>query len=444
MGERRSMTRRLTRQEFLALSAGAGAGFVLAGCGGSQTEVQTAGSGKSYNGPKVTLSFWNGFTGGDGPYMQKLVEEFSAQNKKINVSMNRVEWEDYYQKVPQAVQAGRGPDLGIMHIDQLPTNAARGVIIPLEDVANTLNLKKENFFSVVWDAGVYNNQRYGIPLDIHPLGFYYNKGVMEKAGLDPNTPPQTKDDYMAALEQMKGNGIQGHWMSPFLFTGGFTFDALLYQFGGRLYNEDGTNATFNSQAGVDALTWMVDLVKEGYSPKDLAQDDEFTAFQNDENAFMWNGIWILLELRPVKGIEWGVATLPQIGSQKGAWANSHNFVIMNKRGQDPNKVAASKVFISWISQRSAEWAKAGQVPAREEVRESQEFKSLKYQPTFAKELPYVHFTPPVPGIAEVRLETLDPAINEAVLLKKEPESALDEAAKQADQLLKENRQKYQA
>jgi multiple sugar transport system substrate-binding protein len=444
MVERRLPIRRLTRQEFLLLSAGAGAGLALAGCGGSQTEVQTAGSGKSYNGPKVTLSFWNGFTGGDGPYMQKLVEEFSSQQKNINVSWNTAEWDVYYQKVPSAVQAGKGPDVAIMHIEQLPTNAARGVIIPLDDLTNVLNLKESDFVPEVWSAGLYDGKRYGIPLDIHPMGFYYNKGTMEKAGLDPNKPPQTRDDYMAALEQMKSKGIQGHWMSPFFFTGGMTFDALCYQFGGRLYNEDGTNATFNSQAGVDALTWMVDLVKEGYSPKDIAENDEYTAFQNGDNAFMWNGIWNILELVEVKGLEWGVATVPQIGSQKGAWGGSHNFVITNKRGQDPNKVAASKLFINWISKRSVEWAKAGQVPARKEVRESQEFKSLKYQPTFAKQLPYVHFLPSVPGIGDVRIETLDPAINEAVLLKKEPEAALDEAAKQADQILEENQQKYQA
>jgi multiple sugar transport system substrate-binding protein len=62
------MGRRVTRQEFLLMSAGAG--LALAGCGGSQSSVQTAGSGKSYNGPKVSLSFWNRFTGGDGPYMR--------------------------------------------------------------------------------------------------------------------------------------------------------------------------------------------------------------------------------------------------------------------------------------------------------------------------------------------------------------------------------------
>jgi multiple sugar transport system substrate-binding protein len=56
----------------------------------------------------------------------------------------------------------------------------------------------------------------------------------------------------------------------------------------------------------------------------------------------------------------------------------------------------------------------------------------------------VHFPPPVPGIADVQLNALDPAVQEALLLKKEPKAALDEAASQANQLLEENRQKYQA
>lgn len=445
MGRGRARGRGLTRQDFLLLGAGAGAGVMLAGCGGSSTDLEKAGTGgKSYNGPKVSLSFWNGFTGGDGPYMQKLVDEFNSQEKNIDVSMNTVEWETYYQKVPSAVQSGKGPDLGIMHIDQLPTNAARGVILALDDVASALKLKESDFVPVVWNAGEYNGKRYGIPLDIHPLGLYYNKSVMEKAGLDPDEPPQTRDDYMAALEQMKSKGIQGHWMSPFLFTGGLTFQALIYQFGGELYNADASEATFNSASGVSALTWMVDVVKNGYSPKDVAQDAEFTAFTNGDNAFMWNGIWNINPLDDINDLEWGAAPLPQIGSQKGAWANSHNFVIMNKRGQDPNKVAASKVFINWISKHSEEWAKAGQVPARNSVRDSQTFESLEWQPVFAEEISYVQFTPPEPGIGDVYTGSLDPAINEAVLLKKEPKAALDEAAGQADQLLKENKQKYQA
>src|ERR671917_1786936 len=156
------MGRRLTRQDFLLLSAGAGAGLALAGCGGGPQsnpavqQGQSAGSGKEYNGPKVDLAFWNGFTGADGPFMRELVEQFSAEHDNINVKMNTVEWVDYYQTVPSAVRSGKGPDVGIMHNDQLGTNAARGVIIPLEDVAKALGLEESQFSSLVWNAGIYN------------------------------------------------------------------------------------------------------------------------------------------------------------------------------------------------------------------------------------------------------------------------------------------------
>jgi len=449
MGEGRTGLRRLTRQQFLALGAGAGAGLFVAGCGGgaqNNPAVQGAGGdgGKTYEGPKVELAFWNGFTGGDGPFMRELVEQFSSENKNIDVKMNSVEWENYYTTVPSAVRSGKGPDVGIMHSDQLGTNAARGVIIPLDDVAGALGLKESDFASLIWQAGIYNGNRYGIPLDSHPLGLYYNKALMEEAGLDPNKPPQTRDEYESALSEMKAAGIQGSWTSPFPFTGVLMWESLLWQFGGDLYNSDVTKATFNSDAGVEALTWLVDLVKDGHSPKDVAQDAEYVAFQNGKNAFHWNGIWNINSFKEIKDLDWGVAPVPQIGDEKAVWSGSHNFVIMNQQPLDDNKVQASKVFINWISQRSIDWAKAGQVPARNSVRESQEFQSLQEQSELAKQIEYVHFVPPEPGIADVQLGSFDQAVNEAVLLRKEPKAALDEAAGKADQLLQENREKYQA
>ena len=93
-----------------------------------------------------------------------------------------------------------------------------------------------------------------------------------------------------------------------------------------------------------------------------------------------------------KDLEWGVTTVPRVGAEKGTWAGSHNFVIPQQRNQDPNELQASKVFINWIGENSAEWAEAGQVPARESVRETQAFQSLKEQNVFADELPYVHFS----------------------------------------------------
>jgi multiple sugar transport system substrate-binding protein len=118
-------------------------------------------------------------------------------------------------------------------------------------------------------------------------------------------------------------------------------------------------------------------------------------------------------------------------------------VITQQATTDENKVEASQVFINWISQQSIEWARAGQIPARNSVRESQEFEDLPEQSAIAQEVPYLQFVPPVPGIAEIQPETFEQAVNEAVLRQSDPQTALDEAAERADQLLEENRQKYE-
>lgn len=426
-----------------------GAAGVLAGCGSGSAGKPGAGpatgdgGAKGYDGPPVELDFWNGFTGGDGPFMRKIVDQFNSENQNIKIKMTVMQWADYYTKLPTAVSSGRGPAVAIMHVDSLATNAARNVIEPLDDVAKALDLKQDDFSEVVWKAGEYNGKRYGIPLDVHPLGFFYNKTLMTQAGLDPAKPPATADEYMAALDALKGKGIQGHWATPFPFTGVLSVQALLWQYGGELFNDDSSKATWADEAGVKALTWFSDLVKKGYSPKNVAQDADNIAVMNGKNAFIWNGIWNINTFKEKKGLEWGVAPLPNIGGKKAAWAGSHQFCLPKLKTPDPNKSTAARVFVNYVSQKSLEWAKGGQVPARKQVRESAEFKALTDQAALATQIDDLHFPPPVPGIGDA-LGELNKAVNEAVLLKAEPAKALSDAAARADKILEANRKKYGA
>ncbi|MEV7622281.1 ABC transporter substrate-binding protein [Actinoplanes sp. NPDC089786] len=442
------MNNNLTRRGLLGLGVGASGAVLLGACGDDGPNPVVNGGGSNaqpaattYSGPNVTLTFWNGFTGGDGPVMKSLVDKFNAANPNIKVTMNVYEWADYYQKVPAAVSTGNGPDLGIMHVEQVATNAARGVVLPLDDVAASLQLKEEDFSPPVWRAGVYNSKRYAIPLDVHPQGMFYNKKVLRTAGLDPEKPPTTNEEYLAALDALKAKGIQGHWASPFPFTGVHQFESLTWQFGGQLFDEVAGKPLFAEEPGVKALTWLVDLVKKGYSPKNVAQDADAIALQNGKAAFNWNGIWNINTLNGVKGLEWGVSALPQIGTQKAAWAGSHNFVQFKQKANDQNKLTAGKVFINYISQQSLEWAKGGQVPARKEVREGADFKALKEQSAIGSQIDDLHFPPSVPGIADA-MATMDVAVNEAILLRKEPAKALADAAGKAGQILEQNKKKY--
>jgi multiple sugar transport system substrate-binding protein len=175
------------------------------------------------------------------------------------------------------------------------------VILPLDRVAADLGLAEADFSPPVWQAGIFNGQRFGIPLDVFPDGLFYNKRVFQDAGLDPNTPPRTGAEYLSVLEQLKAAGIQGSWVGAVDTWGGRRLETLLWQFGGDLYNEDTTETTFNSDAGVQALTWWVDLIRNGYSPENVAGEDIITAFQNNQNAFGFGGINASLALSAVQG-----------------------------------------------------------------------------------------------------------------------------------------------
>ncbi|HET8589855.1 MAG TPA: ABC transporter substrate-binding protein [Nakamurella sp.] len=438
----------LTRRRFLAVTGAVGGAAALAACGGKSTPpavgnaAATSGSGgTAYDGPKVTVNFWNGWTGADGDVAKKMVADFNSKTSNVTVQMNIMQWADFFQKLPAAVTSGNGPDIAVMHIDDIPTQAAQSVIVPITDVANALGLQESDFAPAVWNGGMYSGKRYGIPIDVHDLGLYYNKTVMEKAGLDPDKPPTTGEEYLAACEKLKAAGIQGSWVSPFQFTGGFMFQSLLWQFGGDLYDKDVTKATWDSDAGVQALTWILDLIKKGYSPGNVAQDADYVALKGGKNAFNWQGIWQVNEATKLPDQKIATAPLPKVGSQGGVWGNSHQFVLPRTTSTDQNKAAAARYFVHWFTQNEIAWADSAKVPASNALAASAEFKKLTQLDAFAQEVPDVHFPPSVAGIGDATGKLFD-AYQAAVLGKQSPADALKSSAAQATKILADNKKKY--
>lgn len=434
---------RVTRRSLLASGALTGAGLMLGACGSTTTRDQlvaqgraAAGQGIGYDGPPVELEFWNGFTGGDGPFMRDLVDRFNREHDNVRVRMNVILWVDYYQKTTSAVASGTGPDVGVMQMDQIGTAAAHRVIVPLDEVADEMGLREQDFTPAVWEASVVGGSRYGIPLDVHPLGMYVNRTLV------PEGTPTDRRQFLDALARLKDEGVAGAWMSPFLFTGSLLFQTLLYQFGGELYTEGAERAAWDSEAGVEALSFMVDLVRRGYSIRDVGQDADNLAFKNGENAFFFSGCWSINDFGATPELKWSSEVMPTIGDRPAVWANSHNFVLMRQAGGDEDRLRAAATFIDFISRHSATWAEAGMVPARTAERRSPVVRKIEPLRPFVEELPDVRFPPTVAGISEVRTNSLDPAVNVAVLLKEDPRQALRDAAKRANALLESNRQKY--
>ncbi len=69
---------------------------------------------------------------------------------------------------------------------------------------------------------------------------------------------------------------------------------------------------------MEALTWMVDQIKAGTSPRNVAIDTQYNAFKSGRNAGTFDGIWQINDLKTTATkLEWSMAAVPQIFGAEG-------------------------------------------------------------------------------------------------------------------------------
>lgn len=404
---------------------------------GTTTETTGATTEVASNCGTVELAYWNPFTGPDGPFMGQMVDAFNAANPNIKVTMTSLP--DYYTQLQTAAAADTLPDVAIVHADQIATQVFRNVLRPIDDLVTSAGIQSSDYPEAVWAAGNVAGKRYSIPLDIHPMTMFYNADLLKAAGFD--AAPKTGEEFDKVATAVTSGDNKG-----FDLTGGFPvqqeFQMLLHQYGGNEFNADVTEATWNSEAGVKAMQWMLDAQKK-WSEPNLEVDAELAAFKTGTVGLIWNGIW---QTTNVTGdaVEFdGRATaVPQIGDQMAVWAGSHQLTLPAHKTVDACKDEAAAAFIKYIVANSVTWAKAGQIPAAKSVRDSADFKAIEPQASIATSVEFAFFPPSVPGITDA-FGPLGEAVGSLMNgTATDIKATLDDAAKRANEIIAQNKATY--
>jgi multiple sugar transport system substrate-binding protein len=369
--------------------------------------------------------------------MGRLVDQFNASQTSINVTMNTLP--EYGTQLTTAAAAGTLPDVAVIWADQVATFAYRNVFRPMDHILADMALDPADFPAAVWAAGEVDGQRYAVPLDIHPLVMYYNADLLKQAGFDE--PPMTREAFEAAAQAMTGGRDYG-----FMITTGFPieqiFRSLLHQFGGSEFNADGTEATWNSEAGVKALEWLLSA-QQRFSEPNLEVDAELNAFKAGGVGLIWNGIWQTVNVTGAAVMFDGRATaFPQIGERPAVWAGSHQLALPVQTNPDQCRDAAVGIFIKYLLDNSLEWAKAGQIPASNSVRASAEFQAIEPQASIAPSADAAIFPPSVPGITDA-FAALGEAVGSIMAgTATDIQATLDASVARANELLEQNRRTF--
>lgn len=129
--------------------------------------------------------------------MRALAEKYMAANPGVTVTM---EEEPEGGAFDALIAAGNQPDLIVVSFGSLIGRlAASEAVLPLEDLTGFQEL-----FDRIDPATVeqlYGHQYY-VPVGADVTMMIYNKQLFEEAGLDPEAPPTTWDEFLAAAEQI--------------------------------------------------------------------------------------------------------------------------------------------------------------------------------------------------------------------------------------------------
>jgi multiple sugar transport system substrate-binding protein len=238
-------------------------------------------------------------------------------NAGVTVTRTSFDTSDLTNKTLLAAQQGNAPDVLIVDNPVVSTLAEAGVLTTTEDNKLDTSAIEPNLIG----AGTLGGKAFGIPIGANTLALYYNKKVLQAAGVDIAT---VKDwaSLSAALAKAKAAGKKGITFSAIgTEEGSFQFLPWFWGSGANLRKLDSAEA-------VSALALWTDWLKQGYAPNSVINNTQTTSWQEfatGEYAFAENGTWQLANAKKA-GFDYGIVPVPARNGGNAAAPTGGEFV----------------------------------------------------------------------------------------------------------------------
>lgn len=409
------------------------------------------GCGKVIRSDKVQVRFWHGLSGPLGDTLNEMIREFNRTHDEVEVVANPISsYTALSQKLMASIQAGKQPDIAQVFESWTAKYVEAGVLVDIDQlIAEDPEFTQEDiddFYPVFLKSITYQGKKWSFPFNKSVRAYFYNKDNFYRAGLDPDYFPATWDEFRAyckLLTKPATKDFPATWGANFTVNE-WQFVNLLHQAGGTLLDEN-ENVLMNSPAGLEALTYITDLVnkdKTAKSTKEYDGQNEFIA----GNVSMFEGSSVSITFMRQQPINFniGYAPLPTYRTDKSAISGAN--IVIFKSG-DRKREKAAWEFIKWFSdtQQTAKWsARTCYMPVRKSAMRTQTITAfLQDFPQFAniyRQLDDAVFEPQHPAWFEARME-LKGYLEKATKQILSPKEALDQCADKFRELIEKEKQR---
>ncbi|MGB8953732.1 MAG: ABC transporter substrate-binding protein [Tumebacillaceae bacterium] len=432
---------------------------VLAGCSSNSDEAATDANGVT----EITL--WHAMGGAAGKGLDALVQSFNDSHDKIKVkSVFQGNYDDEFNKYKTAQGSDTAPalmqvyDIGTRYM--IDSDAAT----PVQTFIDKEKYDTSDFEPNIMSYYKMDGKLYSMPFNSSNPILYFNKKAFQDAGLDPNKPPTTwaeVEDYSKKLTKKGADGtVQQYGFSMAIY--GWFFEQYLANQGALYANNDNgrkdraTEANVNKAEGVNLLTWWKKMYDDGLLGNfGRKTADTQAAFTAGKTAMFIDSTSVVRGM--VDGtqgkFEVGTAPLPKPdGAPGGVIIGGGSMWIM--KDQPEAKQQAAWEFIKFVAEpkQQAAWNTAtGYFPIRTKAYDEQALKDnqAKY-PQFATAVKQLHDTKlstatsgAVIGVFPEARATVETAIEDVLLGKKQPQQSLDDASKKITEAIGKYNKLYQ-
>ncbi|WP_438752364.1 extracellular solute-binding protein [Pararhizobium sp. O133] len=220
--------------------------------------------------------------------VRAMTDAFTKANPDVKVNVEFVPYEGLHDKTVLAQGSGGGYDVVLFDVIWPAEYASNKTLV---DVSSRITEDMKNgVLPGAWTTVQYDGASYGMPWILDTKYLFYNKEILEKAGI--KTPPKTWDELSEQAKIIKDKGLLATpiaWSWSQAEAAICDYTTLVSAFGGD-FLKDG-KPDFQTGGGLDALNYMVSTYTSGISnpnSKEFLEEDVRKVFENGEAAFALN------------------------------------------------------------------------------------------------------------------------------------------------------------
>jgi len=318
------------------------------------------------------VQFWHSMTGALGDRVNDLAKRFNDSQAEYKVvPVFKGSYPESMAAAIAAYRSGGGPAiLQVFEVGTATMMSAKGAIKPVYEVMAESGEKFDPKAYVPAVAGYYTNtkgQMLSFPFNSSTTVFYYNKDAFQKAGLDPNRPPATWPEVMAAAAKIKTAGILpcGYttgWQSWVQLESFSAWHNVLFATKENGFAGSDPKLVFNGPLQVKHIGNMQDWAKKGYFTYAGRKNEPEAKFFSGECAMLTSSSAAYANIAKNAKFSFAVAPLPYYSDVAGAPQNTiiggASLWVMAGKTKDVYKGVGK--FFSFLSQPAlqAEWHQA--------------------------------------------------------------------------------------